>query len=114
MGRFHDSRFQGVRLVCRLRRGSAASPSQTPQAAIVPETSNAPKFANEEEQDQSTAVATDASSQVPPQTSPDRVPEKYFVVKSLTTEDLERSVQSGVWATQAHNEATLSQAYEVC
>src|SRR3978361_1875901 len=31
MTRFHDSRFQGVRLVCRLRRGraSTATPTQT-------------------------------------------------------------------------------------
>src|ERR1700759_3915489 len=32
MNRFHDSRFQGVRLVCRLRRGSA-SPSTSSQTA---------------------------------------------------------------------------------
>jgi RNA recognition motif-containing protein len=114
MGRFHDSRFQGVRLVCRLRRGSTASASQTPQAAIAPETPNAPKSAHEEEQDPIAAVTSDLNSQVLPQISQERVPEKYFVVKSLTTDDLERSVQSGVWATQAHNEAALSQAYEVC
>ena len=43
----------------------------------------------------------------------EKVKEKYFVVKSLTTEDLERSVHSGVWATQAHNEVALGNAYEV-
>src|SRR6201996_5238392 len=30
MTRFHDSRFQGVRLVCRLRRGSASTVGPTP------------------------------------------------------------------------------------
>jgi hypothetical protein len=39
--------------------------------------------------------------------------EKFFVVKSLTVEDLETSVRNGIWATQAHNEAALNTAYEV-
>jgi len=41
-----------------------------------------------------------------------RVQEKFFVVKSLTVEDLEMSVRNGIWATQAHNEAALNKAYE--
>ena len=43
----------------------------------------------------------------------EKVKEKFFIVKSLTIEDLERSVSSGIWATQAHNEASLNKAYEV-
>lgn len=43
----------------------------------------------------------------------EKVKEKFFVVKSLTVDDLERSVHSGVWATQAHNEAALNKAFEV-
>jgi hypothetical protein len=39
--------------------------------------------------------------------------EKFFVVKSLTVEDLDLSVRNGIWATQAHNEAALNKAYEV-
>ena len=35
------------------------------------------------------------------------VEKKFFVLKSLTTEDLEQSVHTGVWITQAHNEAAL-------
>ena len=42
-----------------------------------------------------------------------RVKAKYFIVKSLTLEDLELSVRNGVWATQAHNEAALNKAYSV-
>ncbi|KAI9693703.1 MAG: hypothetical protein M1822_002974 [Bathelium mastoideum] len=41
-----------------------------------------------------------------------RVPEKFFVVKSLTLQDLEASVRNGIWATQAHNEDALNKAYE--
>ena len=43
----------------------------------------------------------------------EKAKEKFFVVKSLTVEDLERSVHCGVWATQAHNEVALSKAYKV-
>ncbi|GAB7357445.1 hypothetical protein MBLNU459_g8369t1 [Dothideomycetes sp. NU459] len=45
-------------------------------------------------------------------TAPLMVPEKYFIVKSLTLQDLDASVQNGVWATQSHNEAVLNKAYE--
>jgi hypothetical protein len=38
--------------------------------------------------------------------------DRYFVVKSLTVEDLELSKQSGIWATQTHNETNLNQAFE--
>lgn len=41
-----------------------------------------------------------------------RVPEKYFVVKSLTIQDLEASVRNGIWATQSHNESILNGAYD--
>jgi hypothetical protein len=39
--------------------------------------------------------------------------ERYFIVKSLTLQDLESSVRNGIWATQSHNEETLNKAYEV-
>ena len=39
--------------------------------------------------------------------------DKYFIVKSLTVEDLEMSVRNGLWATQLHNEAALDKAYKV-
>lgn len=37
----------------------------------------------------------------------------FFIVKSLTVEDLELSARNGIWATQAHNEAALNTAFEV-
>ena len=39
--------------------------------------------------------------------------DKFFVLKSLTVEDLELSVRTGIWATQSHNEETLNKAFEV-
>ncbi|KIM40978.1 hypothetical protein M413DRAFT_28080 [Hebeloma cylindrosporum] len=38
-------------------------------------------------------------------------PERYFILKSLTQEDLDISVSRGVWATQKHNEEILDQAF---
>lgn len=120
MARFHDSRFHGVRLVCRLRRGS------TPTSATTPTTSRqdlgGSTAAGLEGRDQSQGAADPqaetVASTVDPVDDPEpehieRVPEKFFIVKSLTVEDLESSVQNGVWATQAHNENTFNQAYQV-
>lgn len=39
--------------------------------------------------------------------------DRYFIVKSLTVEDLELSKKSGIWATQSHNEVNLNHAFEV-
>lgn len=36
---------------------------------------------------------------------------RYFILKSLTLEDLEASVRNGVWATQPHNESALAEAF---
>lgn len=38
--------------------------------------------------------------------------DKFFIVKSLTVEDLELSVRNGIWATQSHNEEALNKAYK--
>ena len=47
------------------------------------------------------------------QISARKAEEKFFVLKSLTVEDLDASVRNGSWATQSHNEAALSTAYRV-
>ena len=115
MARFHDSRFQGVRLVCRLRRGSNSGPG-TPQAtSSAPPAIQSPNItASEAIVDGNTPIhqAPNAESTAEMENQ-ERVKEKYFVVKSLTVEDLECSVASGVWATQAHNEEALNKAYQV-
>lgn len=38
---------------------------------------------------------------------------KFFIVKSLTLQDLELSVRNGIWATQSHNEDVLNKAFRV-
>ena len=42
-----------------------------------------------------------------------KINDKYFIVKSLTVEDLELSARNGIWATQSHNEDALNKAFEV-
>ncbi|KAK6411193.1 hypothetical protein LTR95_018122 [Oleoguttula sp. CCFEE 5521] len=40
------------------------------------------------------------------------IPEACFILKSLTSRDLDTSVRRGEWTTQVHNEAALSTAFE--
>ena len=110
MARFHDSRFNGVRLVCRLRR--------TPMANSVPGVPTGPAAltsANAQNQTALDAIAQNreesskaleqATSEITASGEPAvKVPNKYFVMKSLTVEDMELSVRNSIWATQSHNE----------
>ncbi|KAK6534573.1 hypothetical protein TWF281_005886 [Arthrobotrys megalospora] len=113
MQKFHDSRFQGVRLVCRLRRNSSpgeieaegnAEPSlPTP----IQEASDSPDVVESE-----VVPDTDVNAAAKPtDTVTKKGKERYFIVKSLTLEDLDTSVSNGIWATQTHNEAALNEAY---
>jgi hypothetical protein len=122
MNRFHDSRFHNVRLVCRLRRGSAANSNTTPstESPKTPQESDpaAKSLSNRDKADEPSDPIIVGSSPgetgtqtTPPSATSTRVPEKYFVVKSLTLQDLEASVRNGIWATQSHNESTLNQAF---
>ncbi|CRG89850.1 hypothetical protein PISL3812_06889 [Talaromyces islandicus] len=99
--RFHDSRFHGVRLVCRLRKG-----------VTVPGSPNTNTNFTAPEDASTLHSAADGDGTANPGQKRPRVPERFFIVKSLTVEDLEGSRQSGVWATQTHNEVTLNEAYE--
>ena len=107
---FHYSSFQGVRLVCRLRRVSAST--TTPTSTISQRPTVTLVNGDEVEEAGKEATVTDSTVTAEPDAM-EKVKEKYFVVKSLTVEDLERSVVSGIWATQAHNEAALNTAYQV-
>lgn len=120
--KLHDSKFQSVRLVSRLRKstveGTAGQTAPTGPAATSPHVQIAPVEAAE---DQPEAKAE-------PHTTIEKVPDehreapavdgvtekdKFFILKSLTVEDLELSVRNGVWATQSHNEEALNDAYKV-
>lgn len=121
MHRFHDSRFNGVRLVCRLRRSSApASGVPTgPSAMVGNQQANISPTRNsrldgevaetlqESVPEHSSEKQSETDSEVPTSSS------KYFIVKSLTIQDLELSVRNGIWATQSHNEDVLNKAFRV-
>ena len=51
---------------------------------------------------------TDQDQQLPAKGS-----DKFFIMKSLTVEDMELSIRNSIWATQAHNEEALNKAFEV-
>ena len=38
---------------------------------------------------------------------------RYFIIKSLNYHNIEKSIQRGIWATQAMNEPVLNEAFEV-
>ena len=117
MVRFHDSRFQGVRLVCRLRRGTAATPAGTPTGPSLTHGPSSPgdirTLSPEQPPTSTSPQASNAGLDLESERKAPKVAEKYFVVKSLTIEDLDLSVRNGIWATQAHNEAALNKAYKV-
>jgi hypothetical protein len=106
LARFHDSRFQGARLVCRLRKGHTA-----PGSGIGAVTSRS------QSRDETADALGDGVPAAPEATGPrdegSRSLDRYFVVKSLTVDDLESSEKSGIWATQTHNETSLNQAFQV-
>ena len=124
MNRFHDSRFQGIRLVCRLRRGPASASPAAP--ATVPGAPAAPSaLLPDSRPTESTPDSAPATPHIPsrpsdgPGATPrrgqqtDKQPDRYFIMKSLTLEDMQLSVKNKIWATQAHNEESLNSAYEV-
>ena len=119
MNRFHDSRFQGVRLVCRLRRSGAAASSPgipTGPAAFMPSVAHTQSALEAIQQNRAVSSKADEAAAVEPSTAGQahaKVHDRYFVMKSLTVEDMELSVRNKIWATQSHNEEALNKAYQV-
>jgi YT521-B-like domain-containing protein/RNA recognition motif-containing protein len=124
VARFHDSRFQGVRLVCRLRKtssaapGAPAGPSSMMGAKAIPAPSSKSPVDDDTEDEDDEDDEDDEEEDVPESVlekaeSPLKSSERYFIVKSLTLQDLEQSVRNGIWATQSHNEDALNKAYSV-
>lgn len=139
--KLHDSKFQSIRLVSRLRKNTVegasgvtaptgpgeapvAAPSQPPAAAAAEDATPRTDCASEAKEAASTTVSEtgEAKSDAPitptadgagSTTTAQTQKDKFFILKSLTMEDLELSVQTGIWATQAHNEEALNKAFAV-
>ncbi|OJD11617.1 hypothetical protein AJ78_07649 [Emergomyces pasteurianus Ep9510] len=109
--RFNDSRFQGIKLVCRLRR--CVSSEFTNRESLSPPLPAVSGLGENELDELHGELVPNYSAKdrsLPLHTVKHH--ERYFIVKSLTIEDLEHSRVSGIWATQRHNEAILNHAYE--
>ncbi|KAL6716281.1 hypothetical protein ACLMJK_005847 [Lecanora helva] len=118
MARFHDSRFHGVRLVCRLRRSGAAAAMSgsgipTGPAALMPTMPYNQTAFEAVQQNREVSSEPNISAEAEGKLGQNaKVTDRYFVMKSLTVEDMELSVRNCIWATQAHNEEALNKAYE--
>ena len=118
MNRFHDSRFHGVRLVCRLRRtpgspsnGVPVGPAAFISSAVQSQTA-IESIAQNREVSSKAEESAKAGLNMDGELSTRRT-ETYFIMKSLTVEDMELSLRNNIWATQAHNEDALNNAFEV-
>lgn len=124
--KLHDSKFMTVRLVSRLRKSTVEGPAgvtaptgpaaSAPQAGATQESS----VAGGEEAAEDTAPASAPTSGTPeakaasaPADGGPFQKDRFFILKSLTVEDLELSVRTSLWATQSHNEETLNSAFKV-
>ncbi|KAL5047953.1 hypothetical protein BDW71DRAFT_213769 [Aspergillus fruticulosus] len=104
LSRFHDTRLRGARLVCRVRRGLMSPGPHSELTGLADQ----PSMKEAEEMVKSTSTEDEGREG----SYSTRVPNRYFILKSLTVEDLELSWQSGIWATQTHNEESLNRAFE--
>ncbi|UKZ92279.1 uncharacterized protein TrAFT101_007239 [Trichoderma asperellum] len=122
--KLHESRFQSVRLVSRLRKnevdgttglsaptGPASSTINTPRTISQIRSKSATKI------DGAGSAGASGGGEYPTVVSSGGLATKhdrFFILKSLTVEDLELSVRTGIWATQSHNEETLTNAFKQC
>lgn len=121
--KLHDSKYQSVRLVSRLRKstveGAGGQTAPTGPSATSP-TTRKPSTDLTVSPQLVTSVISPISS-LENQTSSKNTAmgdashrrDKFFILKSLTVEDLDLSVRNGVWATQSHNETSLNDAFGV-
>lgn len=123
--KLHDSKFMTVRLVSRLRKSTVEGPAgvtaPTGPAASAPQAGATEKagVAGYGETGGDEAASTPAKT--PPEVKAAGTPaeggttpkDRFFILKSLTVEDLELSVRTNLWATQSHNEERLNSAFKV-
>ncbi|KAL8693443.1 MAG: hypothetical protein Q9224_003750, partial [Gallowayella concinna] len=120
MARFHDSRFQGVRLVCRSRRSAAGPASGIPTgpATLMPAIAASQSAIESIRQNREVSSRAEAMAQAEgadlgrKEGISTKGADKYFIMKSLTVEDMELSIRNSIWATQAHNEEALNKAFD--
>lgn len=114
IARFHDSRFEGARLVCRMRK-SMLVPSVEKGSTELEVDQAGSQHSVPTDRDLGSRPATNGIVRPISDSTTDhsRCPDRYFIIKSLTRQDIEQSIRSGIWATQQHNEAIFNRAFEV-
>jgi YT521-B-like domain len=112
--KFNHTMFQGIRLVCR-RRGNSNSmlTSSTGSSSIASGVSSSSLPHQLPAPDISDDQLTDQNPEEDKSIDATKGPDRFFILKSLTVQDLEQCVRQGVWTTQAQNERLLNSAYEV-
>ncbi|KEY64802.1 hypothetical protein S7711_08080 [Stachybotrys chartarum IBT 7711] len=122
--KLHDSRFQSVRLVSRLRKstveGASGIAAPTGPAAATPVSMSSSPPSSEQLQDtmspsEDPLSPVDGHPGLPKSITTSEGSSKkdrFFILKSLTVEDLDLSCRTGIWATQSHNEDALSKAFK--
>lgn len=115
--KIHDSEFHAVRLVSRLRKSTVESASGTAAptgpASTTSTTLSPPSEPVEQGRSSDGSSETSHSaSRSSPGGSGTPQQDKFFILKSLTVEDLDLSVRTGIWATQSHNEESLNGAFK--
>lgn len=104
MQKFHTAWFEGFRLVCRLQNVSTATPTPTSLSGTTCDgSSQAPSLTS----------CMQSKTDNPGKSQESKGSDKFFIIKSLTVQDLEQSVRNGLWATQSHNKKALNNAYDV-
>lgn len=130
--KLHDSKFMSVRLVSRLRKSTVEGPAgvtaPTGPAASAPQGGGVAQEASTSggDSDEVKELNGSTAAHTPATSTPEAVAaaplavdggslhkDRFFVLKSLTVEDLELSVRTNIWATQSHNEESLNSAFKV-
>ncbi|EME39976.1 hypothetical protein DOTSEDRAFT_137952 [Dothistroma septosporum NZE10] len=135
--RFNYSLFGAVRLLCRMRREPGAQ-RETSSRSRTSSHSDSPVSSVREDSSQTSSSQTSSSfgsltsdlnglgiqhegdtkteivpaaETAEPVSPPARLTDRYFIVKSLTKEDLQNSLQTGTWETQPHNQRGFDDAF---
>ena len=138
--KINDTWFGSVRLVSRLRKTSVENaqgiapgpsrPTATATATLADSMTGTAEAISERTKKSAspsslvvdgtrksstpTRVYDDGMTSTPSSGSePSKKGDRYFILKSLTVDDLALSVRTGIWATQSHNEQVLNSAFNV-
>ncbi|KAJ4295780.1 hypothetical protein N0V88_004482 [Collariella sp. IMI 366227] len=115
--KLHDSPFKTVRLMARLRRCAVKGPAGV-MAPTGPAASPAAPVQEAGERVETPGPKDNGTVSSPSTTAPSvngrMTPHKdrFFIIKSVTLEDIELAVKNSIWATQAHNEERLNAAFK--